>query len=57
MAELRDSLPRSQGEEEWRHGERERERVWAARRWMDGGKVDVVSPGRESCLASARPEI
>lgn len=24
---------------------------------MDGGKWDVVSPGRESCLAPARPKI
>lgn len=39
--------------EKWREGEA----VWAASGWMDGGKWDVVSPGRESCLAPARPEI
>lgn len=47
------SLRWIQRAEKWR----EREAVWATSRWMNGGKGDVVSPGRESCLAPARPEI
>lgn len=42
-----------QRREKWWEGEA----VWAASRWMDGGKWDVVSPGGESCLAPARPKI